>query len=263
MVVRSFGLDGLDGLDAQGAASRVSRLTSRNRDRFATPFWAKAGPHRTRLRRYAEPAFARGASVSAETLLRIAAERRPMREAFPRGLRREAIAFRFARGDDTAAAPATTRKVSRGVGRCPPPPARVAGCKPRRTTVLRTRKRWAPVLGCGVMTMAAVVRVILPHPPPRAQQNFARAENSGARCALCRDFGFSAGGAPRRLLRVFGPGFRAAASAAAGRFSRNSEPSAALAPRADNPGRKPETPEPRKPGKDRARKPVAASLFFR
>ena len=45
-----------------------------------------------------------------------------MREAFPRGLRREAIAFRFARGDDTADAPATRRKGVRGVGRCPPPP---------------------------------------------------------------------------------------------------------------------------------------------
>ena len=32
----------------------------------------------------------------------------------------------------------------------------------------------APVLVCGVMTMAAVVRVILSHLLPRAQQNFAR-----------------------------------------------------------------------------------------
>ena len=111
MVLWSYGLDGRDGLDGQGAASRVSRLTSRNRDRFATPFGAKAGPHRTRLRRYAEPAFARGGSVSAETFLRIAAERRPMREAFPRGLRREAIAFRFARSGDAAVDPRMKAKM--------------------------------------------------------------------------------------------------------------------------------------------------------
>ena len=49
-----------------------------------------------------------------------------------------------------------------------------ASDKPRRTTVLRTRKRWGSCLGVRCHDNGSVVVVILPHPPPRAQQNFAR-----------------------------------------------------------------------------------------
>ena len=79
-----------------------------DRNRSATPFRANVDPHRTPLRGYAESAFAERAPARpddgtalhakrAETLLRIAAKRRAMREAFPQKLRGEAIAVENAR----------------------------------------------------------------------------------------------------------------------------------------------------------------------